>query len=104
MLWFVMLGMLAAFGAVCALWILIGAVMPHRVCCKIICFCKEQDAGFVRHKCRWLREMGWIHNPVVITWDLETATKELEKEWTERNAAGYGDPPGNHRCGGLSEL
>ena len=103
MIWFVILGTLAAFGALCILWILIGALLCSPGC-AVVCLSRQEDAVLVRRRCRWLRELGFVRNPVVVVCALSTAQEMIEQEWNALVTAGNGDPPGNHRCGGVSEL
>ena len=104
MVWFVILGTLAAFGAVCVLWILLGLLLP---CCDgstFICLCRAEEAPIMRRRCRLLRELGFMKKPVrIITAPLD-AEERLLGELDELDAAGNGDPTGDHQCGGISEL
>ena len=104
MLWFVIVGMLAAFGALCVIWILVGIWLLPASKCTIVCLCEQRDViQFARHY-RWLQEIGMVRNSALITCDYNVALERLEKERTERDAAGNGDPPGSHQRRGVSEL
>lgn len=52
-------GMLAAFGAACALWITLGAALNRG---EVTAVCTERSAG----RGRWLKRLGLVSRVVVI--------------------------------------
>ena len=104
MVWYVILGMLAAFGTLCILWILLGFLLPGSGRGIIVCLCREEDAVHLQRRGCWLRDLGLIRSPVLITSDPQEMQERLLREWTKFDAAGNGDPSRNHQRGGVSEL
>ncbi len=60
----VILGALAAFGALCALWVLFGALLPGQRGTVMVCLQPDPDAAVRRH--RWLRDLGLLRCPVIV--------------------------------------
>ena len=104
MLWYFVIGVLAAFGALCALWVTLGALLPGGRCRVIVCVCKQEHTGAVRRRYRWLWELGLVKGSAVILTDTPGWREKLEQEFEGIGAAGNGDPPGHHRGGGVPEL
>ena len=116
---FVWVGVLAAFGAVSALWIAYG------LCCgkpvgKLLIL-SDGKKGLIR-RLLWLREIGLLSCPMVL---IDPNLDEMDAMWVlsrgveiwntsrlgeaddigERiYGAGTGDPTGRHQRGGVSEL
>lgn len=78
-MWF-LLGMLAAFGALCGLWALFGALWAPKGGAVVVCF----DADALRHY-RWLKEMGLIRCSVL--W-VEDSDGMIDKWAEERKELG----------------
>lgn len=63
----IVLGVLAAFGALCALWALFGFLLPGQRGAVTVCLCRgdgTEEALIRRH--RWLRDMGLTHSPLLL--------------------------------------
>lgn len=63
----IVLVVLAAFGALCALWALFGFLLPGQRGAVTVCLCRgdgTEEALIRRH--RWLRDMGLTHSPLVL--------------------------------------
>ena len=73
----IVLGVLAAFGALCALWALFGILLPRQCGAVTVCLCRGDGAEehlIRRH--RWLRDMGLIRDPLIL---LDGGLSEDEK-------------------------
>ena len=104
MLWYVIIGTLAAFGGLCAAWVVLGGLLPDVDGGLIVWFCEPEQTEAVAKRCRWLRELGLVRSKIVIIGDTQAVKEKLEQELERIDAAGNGDPPGHHRSGGVSEL
>ena len=124
MFWYVLMGFLAAFGALCAGWIVFGLLLPGTVRCEAVVTCpKGREIAMIRRYCR-LWELGLTRSGLIV---LDTGlnrrqqrlicqkypmirfyTREAWLAEAERGRAPIeqrtGDPSGNHRGGGLSKL
>lgn len=113
---FCLIGALAAFGTVCALWTLFGLGLPRDE--GKLYYAGPEPVEFAR-RYLWLKQMGllrcpltvidpgkqaleWLRDRGVEGWDREEHTREQmgEKDFDGRT----GDFAGNHRSGGISEL
>lgn len=103
MLGYAVIGMLAAFGTLCALWITLGIFLPGSKKTTVYCLCAKEEAVYIRRRWRWLRDLGMIRGRIVILCDRRRALEHIKQE-LERIDAGTTDPTGHHRCGGVSEL
>lgn len=115
MIGYFVLGTLAAFGLLCALWAAFGWLLPGLKGCALVCVGVPEPEILARSK--WLREMGLLDVPLLIVADVGTedvpeteicSREELlsRLEW-ERNrvhGTGNGDCTGHNQCCGLSEL
>lgn len=112
---YIIIGTLAAFGALSLLWTLLGWLLPGGKGCVLVCF-GAPDVGMVS-RCRWLRGMGFLRCPLlaveveeaVFGDDMEICAGEdllarLEWERNQVHGTGIGDPPGRHQRRGVSEL
>ena len=113
--WFVLLGVLAAFGAFSAVWAILGWLLPGAGGCALVCV-GMPDEG-IRSRYRWLRGMGLLNCPLIaVAEETKAVGKETEicsredllarLEW-ERNrfdGTGTGDSAGRGERGGVSEL
>lgn len=61
---FILLGMLAAFGLVCAVWVLAGMMLPRR---RGILVYLGDDPMTAARRYLWLREMGLTSSHLVLT-------------------------------------
>ena len=123
MLLHVLLGFLAAFGALCALWTLFGLLLPGRVRCQTAVRCpKGMEIAVIRRFC-CLRELGLTRADLTVLDSglnrrqqhyiqarypyIQFCTRQawLDRQGKERaSIAGTGDFAGHHRGGGISEL
>lgn len=123
MFWYVLMGFLAAFGALCALWVLFGLLFHAPIRCHLAVTCpKNGEITVIRRFCRF-RELGMIHSDLtVLNSELNARQQHAIRkkfpyirfmnrqswlsEYAEEDAsrAGTGDLTGNHRSGGVSEL
>ncbi len=115
---FVILGMLAAFGALCAIWILLGILLPRPKGGVLVFVAQGQEELLLRwYLC--LRGLGCIGCPLVlldsqlpacsqqkITQKHPSIRFSTKEAWIEerQNIDGTGNPAGDHRRGGLSKL
>ena len=63
----IVLGVLAAFGALCAIWSLLGFLLPGQRGAVAVCLCRgdgTEEALIRRH--RWLHDVGLIHCPLIL--------------------------------------
>lgn len=100
----VVMGMLAAFGALCAIWVGLGMLLPGSGKTVIYCICRKEQAFALRRRWRWLRDLGLIRGRVVILCDRQRALESIRQELESVGAAGNGDSSGDNRRGDLSEL
>ena len=73
----IVLGVLAAFGALSVLWALFGFLLPGQCGAVTVCLCRGDGAEeplIRRH--RWLRDMGLIREPLIL---LDGGLTEEEK-------------------------
>ena len=116
----ILLGMLSAVGLMSILWVFFGAFLPGARGGAFVCV-GWPGAGLLS-RYRWLRDLGLIHCPMIIAAeDLENTEgqplgcgieicspdalwQRLERERTEIDGTGNGDPPGRHQRRGISEL
>ena len=117
----VILGALAAFGALCLVWIGAGWLIGSGSGGTLLLMGQPKAMVSLLLRIRVLRELGIIRCPV---WILDSGLEPVERRrlreagfsvcslselFEERKNGveaidGTGDHPGNHRCGGLSEL
>ncbi len=62
---FVMIGMLAAFGALCAAWMLFGFLLPGAKGGVLVCLCKGREEAVIR-RYLWLHGAGLLTCPLVL--------------------------------------
>ena len=72
---YIFLGMLAAFGLVCAVWVLAGLLLPKKGS-TLVCMGPESTVTVQRYL--WLREMGLTADRMAVL-DCEG----LDREWLE---------------------
>lgn len=73
----IVIGMLAAFGALCALWALSGFLLPHQDGGVTVCVCRgDGKEEPLIHRYRWLQGMGLIHCPLIL---LDGGLSEADK-------------------------
>ncbi len=62
---FVIVGVLAAFGALCVLWVLFGCLLPRPGGCKLVYVCDGREEAVLR-RYFWLRDLGLLRCPLVL--------------------------------------
>ncbi len=62
---FVIIGVLAAFGTLCALWVLFGFLLPRPRGCRLVYFCDGREESVLR-RYFWLRDLGFLRCPLVL--------------------------------------
>ena len=112
---YILVGCLAAFGALSALWAVLGWLLPQEKGLCMVCL-EEADVGTVS-RVRWLWGLGLLRCPLlVVTEEGQLGVRmdgteicrpgdllsRLEREKTD--GTGNGDPSGHHQCRGISEL
>lgn len=123
MLFHILLGFLAAFGALCALWVAFGLLLPGSVRCQTAIQCpKGKEIAIIRRFC-CLRELGLIRADLTV---LDSGLNRGQQHYIQRkypyihfsnrqawlarqgkeyaSIAGTGDFAGHHRGGGISKL
>lgn len=76
------LGTFAAFGVLCAVWVVFGWMLPGS--CGVLRYCpgKAEDAMNFAERYLWMKRVGLIHCALVIA---DAELDETEKRWlTER--------------------
>lgn len=75
---FVLIGALAAFGLVCALWTIAGALLPGRRGGAVTVLCRPglQEAPAVR-RYGWLRDLGLLCEPILL---VDCGLSEVERK------------------------
>lgn len=114
-LWYVILGMLASYGLLCALWALFGWILPDGEGCALCCVGMPEEGTLRRY--RWLKNMGLLKVPLLViaeeaqpVWEeTEICSREellsrLERERKKADGTGTGDSPGRSQRCGVSEL
>ena len=112
---YILLGTLAAFGALSALWALFGWLLPGGKGCALVCFGVPDDGILSRY--RWLKGLGLLRCPLLIVAededfscrDTEICSGErllsrLERERNGFDGTGNGDHSGRYQRCGVSEL
>ena len=112
MVGYFVLGMLAAFGALCVLWTVFGWLLPEPEGCAVVCW----NAGVPESLSRlaWLRNMGFLNCPVIVVSDgavpdMDTCSEEelllrLKQLCDRYYGTGNGDHSGRGQRRDLSEL
>ena len=110
MVFAILMGTLAAYGALSALWAALGWLLPGLRGCALVCMGLPEEG--VRRRYRWLRGLGLLECPFLAvteeeTEDTESCVREelLERlEWEAERFDGTGYPAGRGQRGGVSEL
>lgn len=116
MVWYFLLATLAAIGLLSILWVFLGWLLPAGKGCALVCV-GQPDIG-VLSRWKWLQGMGLLKCPLIAVTETEALYVDSEIEQISREAllarleterdqfdrTGNGDPPGHHRCRGISEL
>ena len=121
MAWYICLGTLAAFGCFTAIWCLLGWMLPPMGEVSVVC--GEANAQAVVRRYLWLRGLGLIRCPLILSGcDLspperawmedrgievcspEELSRRLGIGEKELGRTGNGDHPGRYQRRGVSEL
>ena len=121
---YVLLGMLAAFGLLCAVWVVFGLWLSGSRGWVAVCFCGPEQGAAIR-RCRWLRDWGLLRGSILAVHRelsreqmqmlsrnlehvelccLEALPARLELELEKFADAGNRNHPGHHRGRGISKL
>ena len=121
---YVLMGTLAAFGLLCAMWALAGWLLPGDRNGVAVFFCGKGDNRLPPlPRWRLLRQLGLLRCRVIVVdcglteadrrelsrWNTEICGPEalaerLELERKRFDGTGNGDPSGHDQCRGISEL
>ncbi len=115
MIGYFVLGTLAAYGALCALWAMLGWLLPGMKGWVLVRLGPAVPEELTR--ARWLRSLGLLDVPLVIAADgpvqaypgTEICSRadllpRLERERNRFDGTGDGDPAGRSQRCGVSEL
>ena len=124
MIWYVLMGFFAAFGVLCAGWILFGLYLPGTVRCTVVARCpKGKEIAMIRRFCRFW-DLGLTRATLVVLDSCLSQSQQMlickqypmirfysrgrgtadRERGRVPNEQRTGDSPGNHRSGGVSEL
>lgn len=67
MIWYVLLGMLSAFGMICILWAVFGALLPGSRRCTLVVLCDPKEEAALLRRLLWLREMGLLRCGILLS-------------------------------------
>ena len=67
MIWYVLLGLLAAFGFLCVLWVLFGFLLPGSSRCTIVLLCSPKTELNLLRRLLWLRELGVLRGSILLS-------------------------------------
>ena len=73
--WYVLLGALAAYGALSALWAAFGWLLPGLRGCALVCIGLPEEGA--RRRYRWLRGLGLLECPFLAVTEEETEDTEV---------------------------
>ncbi len=83
MIWYVIIGFLAAFGALCAMWAVFGLLLPGARGGVLVCLCRDGNENAILRRYTWLTGMGLLRCPLVF---LESSLEEKQRQQiTESN-------------------
>lgn len=60
MIWYVILGLLAAFGLFCAMWAAFGFFLPGSEKCTLVVLCHPRQEPALLRRLLWLRGLGLL--------------------------------------------
>ncbi len=80
MVFYVIIGAFGAFGALCALWILLGAYLTDAFGGKLVLHLAPGKIPAALHRYRWLRELGLIRGKLVIVTTSPPKTQPPDAE------------------------
>ena len=113
MVFAILMGTLAAYGALSALWAALGWLLPGLRGCALV-YAGTPEEGICR-RYRWLRGLGLVNCPLIAVTldaqmeDIEVCSREellsrLEREAERFGGTGTGDHSGRDQRRGISEL
>lgn len=67
MITWIVLAVLAAFGALCVIWALFGFLLPGQRGAAVVCICRgdAREEQLIRHY-GWLRDLGLVRAPLLL--------------------------------------
>ena len=115
MLGYFIWGTMAAFGVLCALWAMLGWLLPGAKGCILVCYGVPDSEILTRSK--WLKSLGLLDVPLLAVvkeqetpcpgaelCSCEDLLSRLELERKQYHGTGNGDHSGRHQRCGVSEL
>ena len=60
MLWYCIIGALAAVGLLCVLWVLFGCLLPGEDRFQLVVLCDAAEEEMALRRLLWLRQMGML--------------------------------------------
>ncbi len=81
MLGFVILGVFAAFGVLCVLWVLYGALLPGFKGGAMVFYSKPDTEEAILRRYGWLRDLGLVRCPLIL---LDSGTSVERREQIHR--------------------
>ena len=67
MIWYVLLGLLAAFGLLCIMWVLFGFLLPGSSRCTVVVLCRPGREASLLRRFLWLRELGLLRCTILLS-------------------------------------
>ena len=67
MIWYIMLGTLAAFGLFCVLWVLLGCLLPGSQRCTVVLLCEPKEELALLRRLLWIRELGLFRCGILLS-------------------------------------
>ena len=115
----ILIGILAAFGLLCAVWSFLGLWLSGGRGWAAVCYPGKGQSAALR-RCRWLRSWGLLRGPIILVSREDDPEQLLAREGEnveictlealparlelEQEHAGYADFTGHRGSGGISEL
>ena len=67
MIWYILLGTLAAFGLICVLWVLLGYLLPGSQKCTVVLLCEPKEELALLRRLLWIRELGLFRCGILLS-------------------------------------
>ena len=67
MIWFVLLGFLAAFGLLSAMWAIFGFLLPGSRRCAVVLLCEPDAEWLLLQRLLWLRQLGLLRCQIFLS-------------------------------------
>ena len=75
MIWFVLIGLLASFGLLCAVWIVLGNWLTGTQMQVLTVHVTAGRESSVARRLLWLRDLGMVESRFVVVTDIEDETR-----------------------------